>query len=259
MVFFVSDFENSDILKISNGLQQIISNVSTINLDITNVDELAPSFRKVGYALQQYHEHTNKNAVAAIKILNENNYQNIMSMYSQTNLNAIKAVQNTSLSRIINSLNSVNQPYLKKIQQLSKKDFRINVLEQEIEKDLSIIDQEELTEPNDEATNFYKEIHSDLFIQKKQADDQTKKLDELKLMIVSLAEKISNLENEPRNNELYKYQSDEISRKALKKKIKNFILAFYVVCEFVEHSETAYQLFIWLKNILSKLILLINL
>ncbi|MDT2565172.1 hypothetical protein [Enterococcus avium] len=153
----------------------------------------------------------------------------------------------------------ITKAYKPNIIDLSKCDFRISVLSQEVEKDLSTIASKELTDPNDKLADFYEKIQSDLSIQKKQANDQTDKLDELKLMIVSIAEKISNFENDTRNNKLDKDQSDIQTRQILKKKIKTFIFAFYFVCEFVEHSETAYQLFIWLKNILSGIIHLMNL
>lgn len=152
----------------------------------------------------------------------------------------------------------ITKAYKPNIIDLSKYDFRINVLSQEVEKDLSIIAHEEFTYPNDKVADFYEKIQSDLSIQKKQTNEQTDKLNELKLMIVSMAEKISDLENDPRNNELNKDQSDEPTRKALKKRVKGLVFAFFFVCEFIEHSETAYQLFIWLKDILSGLIHLMN-
>lgn len=153
---------------------------------------------------------------------------------------------------------SIMHTYKSNILDLSKYDFRINVLSQEVEKDLSVITHEEFTYPNDKVADFYEKIQSDLFIQKKQTNEQTDELNELKLMIVSMSEKIGNLESEPRNDELNKYQSNEPTRKDLKKSVKNLVFAFFFVCEFIEHSETAYQLFIWLKSILSGLIHIIN-
>lgn len=152
----------------------------------------------------------------------------------------------------------ITKSYKSNIIDLSKYDFRISVLSQEVEKDLTTIASKELTDPNDKLTDFYEKIQSDLSIQKQQTNDQTDKLDELKLMVISIAEKISNFENDTRNNKFDKDQSDKKSHQLLKKKIKTLILAFYVVCEFVEHSETAYHLFIWLKNILSGVIHVIN-
>lgn len=180
----MSDLESSDILKVSNGLQQIISNVSSVNYDRLNLKALVPSIKKVESALQQYHEHTNKNAVAAIKILNENNYQNIMSMYSQTNLNAMKSIHMDSLSKVVDSLNFIQRSYKMNMNELSKNDFRIGVATQELEQvfteEPEVVTENLLFKKTSEPVN---ELESQLFDilnqQRKILNDNSKILKEM--------------------------------------------------------------------------------
>ena len=160
----MSDLENSDILNVSNGLQKIISNVSSVNYERSNFQSLIPSIKKVESALQQYHEHVNKNAVATIKMLNENNFQNILSLYSQSSLDVIKTVQMNSLSKIINSLSFIQHSNKIDMAQLSKSDFRVDVVTQELEQ--AFTDKaEEVTENLlfKETSNPVNELDSQLF------------------------------------------------------------------------------------------------
>lgn len=254
----------SEIPSLAGNIDSISQTASDL-ISKEKTHELVASFQKMCNSLEGFQEFNKQAAITAAEVLVNQNFSNLINHTNKLYSNSFKELTKTlqtidfaAISSIQSSADVFKQVAPNLLKSVAKCDFRISVLEQEIEKDLSILDQEEITEPNDETTNFYEKIHSELATQKKQTNDQTEKLDEMKLMIVSMAEKIGNLEDKSRNNELDKNQSDKTAHQALKKKINGFILAFFFVCEFVEHSETAYQLFIWLQKIISNLITLLN-
>lgn len=128
---------------------------------------------------------------------------------------------------------------------LTKSDFRISVVAQEIYGEL---DSNSFEEYSDKFNKDFNQFIPDTRLENNQKNNQTNEINELKLMIIELSEKFSNFEENTSNENLDADQSDEKNKKSVWKTILGLIGAFFFVCEFVEHSETAYQLILWLQQ-----------
>lgn len=150
-----------------------------------------------------------------------------------------------SQSGVFKYANTITENWKSNFNTLSKSDFRLSVVSQEITNQLDDYSTKDaFYELNDHSSQFI----SNVVVQKDYKNDQAYETNELKLLIVELSEKFSDFKEDFSNKNLDTNQSNENNKNSLWKIIVGLVGAFFFVCEFIEHSETAYHLILWLQQ-----------